>query len=63
MRLALARTGEDPEVKGVEEEDPITVAVAGAVIKNGAKPLSGEMYGSVSFHQEVLRSEPPFLSQ
>lgn len=52
MKLALARTEEDPEVKVVEEEDPITVAVAvaGAVIKIGAKPLSGEMCGFVSFH-------------
>jgi hypothetical protein len=50
MKLALARTEEDPEVKVVEEEDPITVAVAGVVIKIGAKPLSGEMCGFVSFH-------------
>jgi hypothetical protein len=43
MRLALARTGEGPEVKGVEEEGPITVAVAGAVIRIDTKPLNDEI--------------------
>lgn len=47
MRLALALTEEDPEGKGVEGEDPITVA--GAVIKIGAKLLNGAMVVLVSF--------------
>jgi protocatechuate 3,4-dioxygenase beta subunit len=47
MRLALALTEEDPEGKGAEEGDPITVA--GAVIKIGAKPLNGAMVVLVSF--------------
>jgi hypothetical protein len=41
MKLALARTGEDPGVMGVEGEDPILVA--GAVIKIGTNPPSGEI--------------------
>jgi hypothetical protein len=36
MKLALARTVEDPEVKGVGGEDPITVAEA--VIRAYTKP-------------------------
>jgi hypothetical protein len=51
MKLALALTEEDPEVMGVEGEDPIMVA--GAVIKIGTKPLSSGMCMLVFFHQEV----------
>ena len=41
MRLALARTGEDPEVKGVEGEDPIMAAEA--VIRIYTKRLNSDI--------------------